>query len=309
MARIYRLSEGGGLARVEEKPFADEANEMESFVSQNPTLVGDIFVLGSQVNLPMIGKRADMIGIDREGSLVVIELKNVTVGHEVLGQVAGYAYACKNSPDFVRVLWENQEGVPDDVDVEWENPQIRIIVVAPDFDPYLPGIAAETGLKIEFVSISRYLHGSDEFVIVDKISEFPIARPPPPVTKEYNWEYYESSNVADEKQADIAKNLYDGIVNLCQEEGWEVKPKFNKNYIAFKLGFFNCYTLEFRHRGKVAVGLMGTVETEPPKLPNSIQPEWDGSWNYWFFEVGDRDFDVILIRDALKESFESIKQT
>lgn len=303
MARLYRLDESGQLMKIEECPFTDEPYDMQSFVKKNSNILGDVFIFGEQ---EQGGGRLDLLGIDKDGRVLIIELKNECVGASILGQVLQYKLFWKGSPDRLANLWGQAEDKPQDVQIDTENVEPKIIIVAPEFDQSLPKIAAMENLDIDFIQISRYLHGDETFVVVNQIeTQEPKGRPAiaarPP---EYNWAWY-AEQFADNQQIIIGGSLFKQIIELCQERAWSIKPKFNKWYIAFKHGFYNCFILEFRHRGKVAIGLK--FPDDPHNLGlDTPEGTWDKKWYYWIVEVESDDYAISSIEWLFKEAYERV---
>jgi hypothetical protein len=90
--KIWEIA-GGDLKPAESESFAAahvEA-ELETWISKNPELLGDrILIIDRQRDIPGVG-RLDLLGIDAEGTLVIIELKRDRSSREAVAQALDYA--------------------------------------------------------------------------------------------------------------------------------------------------------------------------------------------------------------------------
>lgn len=69
----------------------DLEQRLEDWIAKDPSLLGmDVLVIGRQVATDY-GGRIDLLGIDRQGNLVVVELKRNRTPREVVAQVLDYA--------------------------------------------------------------------------------------------------------------------------------------------------------------------------------------------------------------------------
>ena len=90
MTSLYKISAGGGLSSVQKQSLHKEET-LEDWIEGNPALVGlDVLVLGRQIITDHNG-RIDMLAIDRDGNLIIIELKRDRTPREVVAQILDYA--------------------------------------------------------------------------------------------------------------------------------------------------------------------------------------------------------------------------
>jgi len=86
---LWRI-EGENLQEVEATKLNFE-QQLEEWVVRNPTLLGiEVLIFGRQVQTEF-GGRIDLLGIDRQGDLVIVELKRDRTPREIVGQVLDYA--------------------------------------------------------------------------------------------------------------------------------------------------------------------------------------------------------------------------
>jgi rubredoxin len=179
------------------------------------------------------------------------------------------------------------------------------LLVAPNFEQELLEIASLEHFPIEFVEIGRYAHEESTFVIVNRMEAPEVKVGSVIGSAQYDWAWYESDVVRSEIELKIAKSLYDKLISLTEKNGWKISPKFNKWYIAFKYGDRNRnpFTLEFKHKGKVAIVCQYLYDESKPPITGNIEWKWDKVWEYWYTEIEKPDFDLAQIESALAESY------
>ena len=73
-----------------EKISADKEKKIEDFIETHPSILGDdIFVIGSQVSTPV--GIPDIVGLDKNGNLVIVELKKGLPARKIVAQILDYA--------------------------------------------------------------------------------------------------------------------------------------------------------------------------------------------------------------------------
>ena len=151
---------------------------LEKWIVDNPSILGmDVLIIGKQV-LTEHGGRVDLLGIDRQGDTIIIELKRDRTPRDVIAQVLDYAtwikglsYAELNglalnfleksiSAAFVERFGES---LPDTV-----NSGHSMVVVASELDDaserIVQYLANEHGVNINAIFFSFFTTGSDEYV-------------------------------------------------------------------------------------------------------------------------------------------------
>lgn len=73
----------------------DEPSDLQSWIRQTPELLGeDLLIIGEQVTAGRtedVGGRLDFLALDRNGDVVVVELKRDQIGRDALAQAIDYA--------------------------------------------------------------------------------------------------------------------------------------------------------------------------------------------------------------------------
>lgn len=89
MTTLYKVA-SGELIPVQRKTLANE-EILEDWIADNPGIIGlDVLILGRQV-VTDHNARIDILAIDREGDLIIVELKRDRTPREVVAQVLDYA--------------------------------------------------------------------------------------------------------------------------------------------------------------------------------------------------------------------------
>lgn len=303
MARLYTLGSSGELVEAQEKPFLDETSDMGDFVKKNAKILGDLIIFSEQTISAGRDKRTDLLAINKDGDVLIIELKRILAGPDVLGQVLGYRNYWRQNLEAVKNLWNEFREKPEELEPDFQNYDPRVLLVAPEFEKELLEIVSSERLPIECAEITRYEHEDRIFVVVDRM-EPPVAKIGPVVgQREYGWDWYKSERVASSEQVELAQKLCDKAVALAEKNEWKVSPRFNKRYIAFKYGYWNVLSLEFRHARKVALCCNQLNDGSNPPKVGKVKWEWDKHWKFWYTEIEDRNYDIAEIEGALAESY------
>lgn len=287
MSNLVRIDTNGNIQRLESVHFANEVDELQSYVRKNPTILGDnIIIVAEQLDTGS-GKRLDMLALEeiREGVVrpVVVELKNVEADTDALLQVLRYANWALSNTDSVRLYKEKSRAKSKEMD----NSSVKVIIAAP-------------AVKGELLELSNYVVGSIDFGFLefgrfrdaagDILSlnwKTPVVQPGSitVVQQEWNWEKYETELKISSDRIMIAKHLYDGLVRLNSEKEWGLTPIFRKYYVPFKKYGYNIVEIDLYSKPCY----LGVQLPKPPKelgLPE-IYPEFEQHYNgdyrrYWF---------------------------
>jgi hypothetical protein len=175
VARLYTLGSSGELVEAQEKPFLDETSDMEDFVKKNAKILGDLIIFSEQTISAGRDKRTDLLAINKDGDVLIIELKMILAGPDVLGQVLGYRNYWRQNLEAVKNLWNEFREKPEEFEPDFQNYDPRVLLVAPEFEKELLEIVSSERLPIECAEITRYEHEDRIFVVVDRM-EPPVAK-------------------------------------------------------------------------------------------------------------------------------------
>ena len=103
MVKVYKIKADGEILEVKKASFSDESKELEDFVMKNEGILGNVALLNHQITIP--GKsRIDIWGIDTLDSRpVIIELKNIITGIDIISQILPYYNFVKSYPDTLKL--------------------------------------------------------------------------------------------------------------------------------------------------------------------------------------------------------------
>lgn len=88
--RLWKRGAGEGLRAVRAVSRLDTEIELEELLVAHPELLEDgLTLVGRQA--PTVGGWLDLLGVDRDGRLVIFELKRGSLGRDAVTQVLDYA--------------------------------------------------------------------------------------------------------------------------------------------------------------------------------------------------------------------------
>lgn len=319
MTDLYKIDKNGTILELERYNFSDETNDLENFILKNEQVIGKVALLNRQITLPS-NLRLDLWGIDLiDLRPVIVELKNVICGLEIIPQILPYFQFVKLNPDTIKLkalsdkafqtkLKNSRENSEDLNDLIEGDP--KIILIAPGFKPDLLETIGYLSLDIEIIQISRFKTDQGEIVVN---IERPILRENIPAVvrtmEEWNWEKYRKIGISKTK-CDLAKNLYDKLTTLTSEHDLNLVPIFRKLYIPFQLGKTNIFWIDLSYtsyeNGDVVIAFKldaeTNVETLKAKLSFSKTKWFEKYKQFYIFFNNDVDLTEILtlINESIK---------
>jgi hypothetical protein len=232
-----------GVKALLATPFKTE-EEFETTVFGSSELLEDIFLLKRQVKGGNKAGIPDILGIDSDGNVCIIEMKNCAVDSAIIPQVLQYAFWAETNPDSVKSLWLECDNRPDDVKVAWENLQVRILIIAPSILRSTLDLVDKINYPVDLIEIKRWVEGENEILFVNKLEPEP-RRPTKPVAGQpvYDEGFYKSiyNNASVEQFLKYCQELE----SFVRKQGWDLERKFNKSYCGFKAGFFNAFGIKW----------------------------------------------------------------
>lgn len=267
----------GETRNVVEAPFQNE-EELERYIFDNPDLLGgDIHLLHRQVRTGNKRGIPDILGVDRDQRICIIELKNTLADESILPQALGYALWAEANPDSIKALQLESRHWPEEIELDWDNLDIRIILIAPAFKPMVPRMAGKIGYEIDLIQIHRYVHNEHEFLLVETLAQEQSVKVTTTKAKgNWNWEYYASEHGAE--ATDQFRNTVERLEVLAQQKGWDVRYNLNKSYAGFKLGNRIVFA--------VVWGGVHTWKVEIKVPEQSVQGFAGKQWEYQSYDDG-----------------------
>lgn len=197
-------------------------------------LGGDIYIIHRQIRTGRKQGIPDMLGVDQDARICIIELKNDEASEDILPQALGYAIWAETNPDSIRAIWLESKQKPEDIEIDWDKLDIRVILIAPSFKATVPRMASKMGYSIDLIQVQRYCFEEEEFLLVEFLEDKPIKAGPTTVRGTWDWDFYESEH-GKEATAQF-RQAVEAIAALVVREGWDIPYNLNKYYTGFKLG-------------------------------------------------------------------------
>jgi hypothetical protein len=280
MANLFWKT-SAGTKRLVDTPFKTE-DEFEKTVFEASGLLEDIFPLKRQIRGGSKSGIPDIIGVDRDGNVCIIEMKNVAVDADIIPQVLQYAIWAETNPDSIKSLWLECQNRPEDLSISWDSFQVRIIVVAPVILRSTTALADKINYPVDLIEISRWIDGNNQLYLVNKLEREGVKQKTKPVSGlgVYDEAFYKAEY--NPQSAILFLKLADEIDELVRKKGWNLERKFNKHYCGFKAGFFNAFGLKWIGSKTISY-FFKLSETEANKIGIKItkyETQWKEAYVY-----------------------------
>jgi hypothetical protein len=242
MANLFWKTNEGVIALLS-TPFKTE-DEFERTVFGTSELLEDIFLLKRQVRGGNKAGIPDIVGIDSDGNVCIIEMKNCPVDSAIIPQVLQYAFWAETNPDSVKSLWLECDDRPDDITVTWESIQVRILVIAPSILRSTLDLVNKINYPVDLIEVKRWVEGENEILLVNKLEPEP-RKPIRPVTGQniYDEGFYKT--IYNHQSVDQFMKYAEDLKTYVAKQAWDLEIKFNKHYCGFKAGFFNAFGIKW----------------------------------------------------------------
>jgi hypothetical protein len=243
MANLFWLTKSTTRSLIE-TPFKTE-EEFERTVFSTPDLLDDIFLLKRQIRGGGKSGIPDIVGVDNDGSVCILELKNTSVNASVIPQVLEYAIWAETNPDSIRSLWLEKDNKPEDIEVNWDNIEVRIIVLAPSIHRATLQFVERINYPVDLVEIKRWVEGDSQLIMVNKLEQ-DEKRTRVKSSKglpQYDEAFYKGQR--NTTSAGHFMRYTREVEQLIAEKGWALETKYNRDHCAFKVGFFNAFAIKW----------------------------------------------------------------
>jgi hypothetical protein len=265
------------------KPFQNE-KEFEKYIFDNQDLMPDIFILYRQIKTGSKQGIPDMLGVDQDSRICIIEMKNMEVGEEILPQVLTYAMWAETNPDSIKAIWLEAKSRPEDIKIEWDALEVRIVVIAPSFKANVLKLSSKINYPLDLVQVRRFCQEKDEFVLVETLADTIQAKPT--TTKpmgDWSWDYYEKEHGKEPTQE--LKNAVLQLEEVVKKQDWMLPYNLNKYYTGFKLGSKVVFSVAWISTKNWEIRL---------KIPLEISETFQGK--LWKFQKYDETFKESIFR-------------
>ncbi len=169
------LKSGKAIQALQRFPYATE-DQFERDVFATPLLLDEVFLLKRQIrggNKPGI---PDIIGVDNDGNICIIEMKNVPVDEKIIPQVLQYAFWAEKNRDSIKALWLECEDKPDDILISWEEYEVRILILAPRILASALDLVKKITYQVDLIEVKRWIDDTNQYLLVNKIESETVQR-------------------------------------------------------------------------------------------------------------------------------------
>ncbi len=225
-------------------PFKTE-EEFEKIIFQTPEILEDIFLLKRQIRGGSKAGIPDIVGIDNDGNICIVEMKNIDIDSTIIPQVLQYAFWAETNPDSIKSLWLECDNKPDSLSISWESFQVRIIILAPKIYLSTLEIVEKINYPVDLIEVTRWVEGDNHLLLVNKLETDKRKFKIKPVSglQLYDDEFYKKQY--NKESAKYFLSYVKEVNKIIHDKGWNLETKFNKHYCGFKAGFFNAFGIKW----------------------------------------------------------------
>jgi len=305
MANLFWKRKVGGTLNLLSVPFKSE-EEFERAIFETKGLLEDVFLLKRQVRGGKKPGIPDIVGVDSEGNVCIVEMKNVSVDASILPQVLQYAIWAESNPDSIKSLWLEAPQQPDEVQISFDRYEVRIVIIAPDIDRSTLGLVGKINYPVDLVEVKRWIEGGSEFLLVNRLEpEAPMKVKPVRGLEVYDREFYESQHpkVSVQHFMQYVKET----TAFVHKAGWSLEPKFNKYYCGFKHGAFNAFGIKWIGSKSFAFFFKLPEDVARKVAPKRLpMTRYEAQWKEAVFRVTPGQTKLNSLAPLFRASFETL---
>ena len=305
MPNLFWKNKNKKTLNVVATPFKHE-EEFENYIYGTKEILGDVFILKRQIRTSSGRDIPDMIGVDKEGNVVIIEMKNNGVDENIIPQVLRYAIWAETNPDSIKALWLECKDKPEDININWDGLSIKIIIIAPSIKLNVLKAVNKINYEVDLLEINKFAVGGDEFILVDKLEpETPkssrITKGRGLYDKEFYLENYNNESV------EIFFHTIDKVEKIVKSKEWKLDKKLNKGYAGFKYGFPNVFGVTFVGSKTFCIFFKLSKNIADKIKISGIKPyRYEEQWNQVLYKVEGKDYDLRKLMPLFEASYKYI---
>jgi len=225
-------------------PFRTE-EEFEKTVFETQEILEDIFLLKRQIRGGNKSGIPDIVGIDNDGKVCIIEMKNVQVDSSIIPQVLQYAFWAESNPDSIKSLWLECDNKPENLsNFSGDAFDVRVIIIAPKILRSTLDIVEKISYQVDFVEVNRWVEGTNLFFLVARLEPEKKTKPRPIAGMQAYDEAFYKREYNKQSASSFLKYVAE-LEEIIHAEEWALETKFNKSYCGFKAGFFNAFGIQW----------------------------------------------------------------
>lgn len=273
---MYKLnSDTNELIELDKTTFKEnnllERNHIEEWIRKNPEVLGEeLLIIGHEYDKFDTNDRLDLLALDKEGKLVIIELKRDKSGSNVDFQSLKYCSYCSqltpqdilelfteylktqkdnsDPQDVITDFLELSQGNEDSINEILNNSQ-RFIIVGKEIDRRILSVCAwlhENGIEAKCLTIKPFMNESKEIYI-----DFDQIIPPYKIGDYYIQKKESKSNRKAIFQPEYIVDYFEKIVEIVEDKTTlKINYSPRKAYCNIRTGGKISYTLRYFKRDK-----------------------------------------------------------
>lgn len=245
--KLFRLLKSA-VTQLPVSAIALEKSLQDVFEKNLETLLGVRFLASEYL---IEGGRLDSLGIDENGSPVIVEYKRSS-NENVINQGLFYLdWLMSHRKNFEWLVMERL-GMDAVKKIDWSGP--RLVCIAGDFTRYDENAVRQMNRNIDLIRYKRY---GDDLILLEQLTTTTAASagPPPSASGGGQWVKGKYKTVSDSLAAapPELRDLYESLKAYCMAQGDDVAEKITEYYVAFRR-MKNFATVELRNQlGKILV--------------------------------------------------------
>lgn len=262
-------------------PFVSE-EEFEKTIFETQEILEDIFLIKRQVRGGKKSGIPDIVGVDNDGNVCIVEMKNVAVDASIIPQVLEYAFWAETNPDSIKSLWLECENRPDELTISWDDFQVRIIILAPTILGSTLDIVNKINYPVDLIEVKRWVEENNQLLLVNKLEAEKTLKPRPVSGLEtYDEQFYKrhfNKNSVDEFFKYIKQ-----VEKIIKSKRWTLDTKYNKHYCGFKAGFFNAFGINWI--GSKTFAFFFKLPKEQAEKTDIKMTKYESSWKQAIYYI------------------------
>jgi len=252
----------------------------EKMIFSTPELLEGIFLIKRQIRGGNKTGIPDIVGIDADGNICIIEMKNTKVDESIIPQVLSYAIWAERNPDSIRALWLEHKDKPENISINWDDCKVRIIIIAPSILKSTLDFINAINYETDLIEVRRWRDGENQILFLHSLEDEEKQRIKPVTGQEtYDEEFYLRRYNKHSAQAFLEYTRE--IDSFIRSKGWPLTLKYNKYYAGFKAGFFNVFGIEWGGTKKIQIFVKISKE-QAADLPIKMS-DYNDTWKQAVF--------------------------
>jgi hypothetical protein len=305
MANLFWKSNKSTTLNLVSTPFNSE-EDFEKTVFNTKELLEDIFILKRQIRGGKKTTIPDMIGVDSDGNICIIEMKNVTVNADIIPQVLEYAIWAESYPDSIKNLWLERADQTEDIEIDWDNYSVRIIIIAPEIDQSTLKLINRIRYEVDLIEIKRWVEKNNEFLLVNNLK--PVIEKRSKTTKglvNYDQSFYESRR--NKQSVKYFLRYCKATELIIKKKKWPLETNYKAVYCGFKLGFFVAFSIKWIGSKSFAIYIKLPKNVAEKLQPKGIKMDkYSNRWNAAVYYINPEKTNINSFIPLFEKSYKEL---